>query len=340
MKATSKAIVIGLMLASSAGVAMAGVNGLNGSTTLWGRSYGVARWDLAGDLGVRNSGAGNRTVVSEALALRNGVLFVAGDDDPGQFEDGRILSYNVGSTGNLSSPSITRLNTPSGTPTSIGPEAIVFGSGPELYAFEGSGGSLTGIGGLRRASIDLSTNPAVSTETSLSFEADDATYLPGSNRFALLQKLPGNGNLRGVQLYDASFNLIPGASFQTEGSALLPRGARALAAVSAGFVNGLTGLNLASGEFLLIPHDRRVGAENANSRRIGIYSLTGQLLADTLMQLPSTVGDIQGIAIDELNNKIYFGDQGQRIWVVTVPTPGAAAVLGLAGLVATRRRRA
>lgn len=346
------AMIAALAGLSVAPAAVAGVEGATGSTTLFGRTYNASRWDLAGDLGQNNAGTANRLIPVEALAVRNGVLYVGGDSDPGQFE-GRFLRYNAGATGNLSAPQVLTFSNPGVGPEgfTFNPTSSGFGAGQDLVFVESS----TPTPGRLFGSVAISGSTGTTTEVSTTYGFDDVTYLPSTGRFASLGRVNDAGN-RSVNVYDSSFSLISGAGFSTgTGTAggapnasaavqgvLGNRGGRGLVAISAQFVTGLTGVVVPAGDYLLIPNDRQSGGDVANSRRLGIFGLDGSLVASTVMPFfgSITAGDVQGITVDEVNNLIYVGDQGGRIWVVQVPTPGAAGVLGLAGLVALRRRRA
>ncbi len=336
--------------------AFAGVVGTTGNVGLFGRSYSATRWDLAGDLGLNNAGTANRGLVVEGLAVYNGVLYLHGDDDANQFEpdangNGRMLSYQTGSTGSFANSGRSQFS----VSPSIGSEGIAInpsgagygsfsGSSPNVISIEGSGGSTTGIGGLRRAVTDVATG--ISTQTASTFEGDDIAFLPSTGGFAVLQKRDNPSSPRGVQFYDASFNPIANSYFQTEnnnlgGGFILPRGGRGMAAITSGLASALAGTALAAGDYLLIPNDRIVSGDAANSRRLGLFSLSGQLIASTLLTLPSAIGDVQAITVDETIGLLFVGDQSnQRVWTVALPTPGAAGLLALGGLVAARRRRA
>jgi MYXO-CTERM domain-containing protein len=54
----------------------------------------------------------------------------------------------------------------------------------------------------------------------------------------------------------------------------------------------------------------------------------------------AALAELESVAVDEVNNLIYLGDEaGKAVHVVAVPAPGALGLLGVAALVAGRRRR-
>ena len=321
-------------LALTASPTLAGVEQSTGTVSnLFGRSYTARQWNLTGDLGLNNAGTANRSVVLESLTVYNGQLFVGGDDDPGQFE-GRILRYNAGPTGDLSSPSVITLS------ASIGPEGLTINTGGTGFgAFTGPNPTLVAVEGgapFRRATLDVVGNAATNTSVNVPWEADDVAYIAASGRFAVLQR--NSAGQREVALYDANFSPL-GGNFTVQSSSLARP--RAMATASNAFLSSLTGLNLVNGnDYLLIPNDRLTSGDPANTRRLTLWNATtGQFVASSTLQFPAALGDMQSMTIDEANNIVYFGDQNQRIWAVAVPTPSAVALLGLAGLVAGRRRR-
>jgi hypothetical protein len=332
MRIMSPKLLVALALVTTP--AFAGVEQSTGTVSnLFGRSYSARQWNLTGDLGLNNAGTGNRSVVLESLTVYNGQLFVGGDDDPGQFE-GRILRYNAGASGDLSSPSVITLS------ASIGPEGLTINTGGTGFgAFTGPNPTLVAVEGgapFRRATLDVTGNTALNTSINVTWESDDVVYLPASGRFAVLQR--NSAGQREVAVYDNTFAPL-GGNFTVQ-SASLAR-PRAIATASTSFLSSLTGLSLLAGnDYILIPNDRLTSGDAANTRRLTLWNATtGQFVSSSTMQFPAALGDVQSMTIDEANNIVYFGDQNQRIWAVTVPTPSAGALLGLAALALGRRRR-
>jgi hypothetical protein len=349
-------VLAGAAASTLPGVALAGSPGAPTTVSgIFGKTYSATRWSLAGDLGTTSTNA-NRAVVIEGMAIYNGQLWIHGDDDPGQFES-RILRYDninspvAGAVSNFSQPNVVAIN------GSIGSEGITINRGTTGYgAFTGNAPTIIALEGsapnLRRGLINTATTTASLTTTALpaSIEGDDIAWLPSTGGFAVLQKQNGGSTPRGVALYDSSFNQIANSYFRTENIDLdpgastfvIPRGGRALTAISHTFAAGLLGLTqLAAGDYLIIPSDRFVSGDAANSRCMVIMGLDGKFIGSTIVQFPSAIGDVQGFTVDESTNTLFFGDQVNfAVWAVQVPTPGAAALLGLAGLTAARRRRA
>lgn len=337
--------VLGLMVAAGlASSVSAAVVGGTGSTTMFGRSYGITRWDLAGDLG---TGAAGTTlgVPLEALTVHNGTLYVWGDNDPGQFE-GRFLAYNTGATASLAAPQLI-----STTGDGIGPEGITVNtSGSGFGSFSGNNLVITAVEGSNssgiRGTVAVTGNTAAVTNSGLNvnspggpvrFEPDDIAYLPGTQQFAVLGRANGAG-IRTVRLFDNNL-ADTGVGFNVEvaGQFARPRG---MATIDGSFASFLTGINLPNSNYLVIPNDRFTSGDASGTRRLRIYDLSGNIVASTLVPFFSAAGDIQSIAIDNVNGIFYFGDQAQRVWSVAIPSPSGAAVVGLGLLAAARRRRA
>jgi MYXO-CTERM domain-containing protein len=336
----SKSIAVVYAVAGLASVASAGTLNNAVFTPMFGQNRPVSIYRVGGDL----SPAGPR-LEPEGMVWFNGDLYASGDAgtlaSPSE-SNGFIAKY-IG--GNLASTPValgqfTVVNGPNG-PRPVGPEGITVNTRGSGYgSFSGAQPSLVAVDGFASptgrilTTLDTATNTTSGTIGNFSINSDDIAFVPGAtaadDRFALIDGTSGANQLRWVS---AAGTGLPGTfnlPNQSKGLVYLP----ASEAAWFGFAQDAL-LVAVSPDFA------------GDTNKLNLYSVTGTLLASEV--LPTGNGtsglfqNVESLAWDPTAQRLFIGDENNttsQIAVVTVPTPGAAGLLGLGALAATRRRRA
>jgi hypothetical protein len=164
-------------------------------------------------------------------------------------------------------------------------------------------------------------------------EPDDIAFVSADWGFAFVEDLSsGAARLRRM---DVNLN-------DTGESWDLPLGVEGVAAVSADFVESLTGVRPVGEISLLMAAEIRDDEDPALPTRLLVTDLEGNLLTPAMGFSIGLDVAVEAIAVDETTGWVYLGDEaGRRIHafqVALIPAPGAAGAFALGGLVAARRR--
>jgi hypothetical protein len=319
MQKMTIALLAGLALSTVAGTVSGATLNATGSLSLYGQSYTVKQWRTLTD-------AGTTAFDPEALTFYNGTLYANGDEG-GSAGNGRLVSYVPGATGDLTSASFVTMGTNGAA--RWGGEGITVNT-------SGSGFGSFGPGGFKIASVDSrgsnATGAVINVDSANAVkplsniislpETDDIVWVSSRNQFGLVLDVDGS-----IAWYDN--NMV--ATGQSVGGF---NGAKGISVVSAAWVQNVFGLTSATAQVLLV-----VGKE---TNRLGFFDTDGNAVGSLQDLLPTgvTFSEIEAVAVDEANNNIYLADEAAlSIHVINVPTPGAALILAVGGLVATRRRR-
>lgn len=307
---------------------------------IFGGTYTIEIYRVATDY---PAGTGNR-VEPEGLVFFNGVLYVS-SDAPATESNGHLLAYAGGDLRFLPS-SVGRFQVANGGAVSNwGPEGITINTrGTGYGSFSGSVPSIVSVdsqsGPLGRtlAVQNLATG-AVESAIGGFLNSDDIAFVPGANassdRFAVL-----NGGTN-----PPSLNWFTAASTPTAtgvGNFSLRAGAKGLLYLSA--ADAALFSPLATGDALLVANSPDGAAPN-NVNSLSLYSLDGTLLVDSVLPTglgAGLFGNIESLAFDSATRRLFIGDEtgaNSQIAVLTIPSPAAAGLLALAGVVAARRRR-
>ena len=191
-----------------------------------------------------------------------------------------------------------------------------FGSGRRVAYNGGTGAAVytTATG------MIINTNPASTTWRDIAFDGNGDVYLREGNR---LVKAVRTG----------------------ENSAAAPATAIGGLAVNAAIDNQnlAIGLDAVSNQKFIVLNDRTAtGAGQAFASVIKFFDVNGTALSVNWNGFAALAGNgAYDFAYDAGSKTLAISDfANQNVYIFAVPTPGAAALLGLGGLVAARRRRA
>lgn len=318
-----------MALAGAASCALAGNVTGSGTTSLYNRSYSVTTWNINAD------STGNPAAVfgAEGMTFHNGVLYVSHDHNSNR-GNGRLVSYVPTASGNLASPSLIVMGSgPAGT---WGPEGITVNTSGSGYGSFGLGDStrIVGIDSRGSGSFGVfNTGVAGSNGSALPVAGsyDDIAWVGSVDKFGVVEEI---ADPLGLAPDSAVFRYVDKVSMVAESSAFaIPGGTKGVAVVSAAFASSLTGNNAFSTAQALLFVTEFDG--------LAFYDTNGNAIGSLLtLSDYAAFGELESVAVDEANNLIFLGDEaGTAIHVVTVPTPGALALLGMGGLLAGRRRR-
>lgn len=317
-----------LALAGAASCALAGNVTGSGTTSLYNRSYPVTTWNINADA------TGNPAAIfgAEGMTFHNGVLYVSHDHNSNR-ANGRLVSYVPTASGNLSAPSTIVMG--SGPAGVWGPEGITINTSGSGYGSFSTGDStrIVGIDSRGSGSFGVfNTGVAGSNGSALPVGGsyDDIAWVGSVDKFGVVEEIADP--LGGPD--SAVFRYVDKVSMVAESTSFaIPGGSKGVTVVSAAFAASLTGNNAFSTAQALLFVTEFDG--------LAFYDTNGNPIGGLLtLSDYAAFGELESVAVDEVNNLIYLGDEaGTAIHVVSVPTPGALALLGLGGLIAGRRRR-
>jgi hypothetical protein len=317
-----KTVLALVATAGFAASAFAGSVSGSGTLTMYGFDYGVTTWDIRGD-----AGAGTTAFGAEGMTFLDGTLYVSHDHNADRAA-GRLVRYTPTATGDLSSA--TRIQMGNGPAGLWGPEGITINTSGSGYGSYAPGSSVRVVGldtrGARAFGVFDTGNPGSNMlDTRASNPAlDDITFAGSLNKFAGVED--GAGNTSFLRFFDRDTMLVEAASSQ------VIDGAKGITTVSGAFASSLTGQSVSTAQaFLVVSEFDGFAFYDANGNAIG---------SALQFSAYAAIRELESVAVDEANGLIFLGDEGgTAIHVVTVPAPGAVALLGLAGLFAGRRRR-
>lgn len=323
-----KTAAVFLALAGAASCVLAGNVAGSGTTSLYNRSYAVTTWNINADA------TGNSAAIfgAEGMTFHNGVLYVSHDHNSNR-ANGRLVSYVPTALGNLSAPSVTTMgNGPEGV---WGPEGITVNTSGSGYGSFGMGDSANVVGIDSRGAGSFAvfnTGVAGSNGSALPVGGsyDDIAWVGSVDKFGVVEEVADP--MGGPDM--AVFRYVDKVSMVAESSAfVIPGGTKGVAVVSAAFASSLTGNNAFSTAQALLFVTEFDG--------LAFYDTDGNAIGGLLtLSDYAAFGELESVAVDEANNLLFLGDEaGTAVHVVTVPTPGALALLGMGGLLAARRRR-
>jgi len=309
--------------------------------SIFGNSYSIDIHRVGSDFSA-SPGTGTR-LEPEGMVFHDGTLYVSGDGT-GSETNGYLAAYAGGDVRFLPS-AIGPFSSSNalGTSARFGGEGITVNTrGAGFGSFAGTTPNIVGvdnvIGGVgRQLAVQNLSTTTVQNQLNAFINADDLTFVPGtdasSDRFAILD---GTAPIPVLSFFSA------GATPTALGSTFaLPLGAKGLLYLSA--ADAALFSTLATGPAILVASSPD-GVQTTN--RLTLFSLTGTQLENS--SLPTGVGaglfgNIEALAFDSPTRRLFIGDEtgaSSQIAVLTIPTPSIAALLGLAGLAAARRRRA
>lgn len=255
----------------------------------------------------------------EALAFKNGQLYVAGDWNETQ---NQVAVFDTNGWGELTFNRTINLAMSTPPPTASpnnewwGPEGMTFNTGA---TGTGAGGNVlvtvedqhAGTGGSTMALLNPATG-GLSGYMTLPFP-DDIAYGAASQQFFLLT----TPHL--LQVYDANM-VATGVSFS------VPAGSRGLAVVSAAFARTLTGDPNLTGDILLVICKEDTAAVPPLTNRLTVFTSYGTQVGatqdiswvDAALDNASGGGtqpgphEMEAIVVDEANGVIYIGDEAAR----------------------------
>lgn len=344
-------VIGGVSLFVAASNAKGQSDSLSAEGTIYGKPYAAIGYDVKGILPSRNNETWFPTLYNppltelvleppslrpEALALKDGFLYIAGDWNETQNQIA-VCTTNFWGEIVLDHAIEQPLSTP--PPTSIpnnqwwGPEGMTFNTGATGI---GAGGSLlvtiddqqAGIGNTF-ATMHPVTGALASLQATVA--TDDIAYGPASHHFYLLVSAPNS-----VQVLDA--NMVPtGATWPT------PPRARGMTVVSAAFGQALTGDMTLTGDIILVvckedpdavpPFKNRLVAYKSDGTQIGAIQDISWIDAslDNSSQGGTRPGphEMEAIVVDEPNGVIYIGDEAARaVYAVKAITPQTGTTSG------------
>lgn len=314
-------------VASIAALSPAGVVIGNNAVSFWGNNYTMTTWSVVGDVG------SDAFFSPEGATFYNGTLYVSADLGLQSF--GRLAAYTPGASGDLSTPTVIQMGR--GNDGGFwGPEGLTVNtSGIGYGAFTGNDVRLVSVeASNERAAIINLNQPGVPVTNTVSIpEPDDIAFVSAEWGFAFVEDLTtGAARLRRM---DVHMN-------DTGETWDLPLGVEGIAAVSATFVESLTGVRPVGEISLLMAAEIRDDEDPALPSRLLLTDLEGNLLAPVMEFSIGLDVSIEAIAVDETTGWVYLGDEnGRRIHafqVAIIPAPGAAGVLALGALLGSRRR--
>jgi hypothetical protein len=307
---------------------------------IFGGSYSIEIYRVATDY---PAGTGAR-VEPEGMVFHNGILYVS-SDAPASESNGHLLAYAGGDLRFLPS-SVGRFQVTNGAAQSNwGAEGLTVntrGTGygsfsglvPNIVSVDSQGAPLG-----RTLGVQNLTTGTVDSAIGGFLNSDDIAFVPGANasadRFAVLN---GGANPPSINWFTAA-NTPVATGLNTFSLRAGAKGLLYLSAADAALFSPL-----ATGEALLVANSPDGGAPN-NVNSLSLYTLDGTLLADSIMPTgigAGLLGNIESLAFDSATRRLFIGDEAganSQIAVLTIPTPAAATLLGLAGVAAFRRRR-
>lgn len=341
----------GISLVVPAADATAQSDSLSAEGTIYGKPYAAIGYDVKGILPSRNNETWFPTLYNppltelvfeppslrpEALALKDGYLYIAGDWNETQ---NQIAVCTTNFWGEIVLDHVIEqpLSTP--PPTAMpnnqwwGPEGMTFNTGATGI---GAGGSLlvtiddqqAGIGNTF-ATMHPVTGALASFQATVA--TDDIAYGPTSHHFYLLVSVPNS-----VQVLDA--NMVPtGVTWPT------PPRSRGMTVVSAAFGQALTGDMTLTGDIILVvcredpdaipPFKNRLVAYKSDGTQIGAIQDISWIDAslDNSSQGGTRPGphEMEAIVVDEPNGVIYIGDEAARaVYAVKAITPQTGVTSG------------
>lgn len=312
---------------------------------MFGTQRNIAIYRVATDLSSQGLTPPAGRVEPEGMTWYNGTLYVASDGSASE-ANGYLAAYAGGNLGSL--PSGQRYT------VTVGSNAAAYGPEGLTVNTRGSGyGSFSAGGSPRFTAIDSVVSPVSSRVlgamnsgsgvvedgvVNSAFNFDDIAYVPGASaandRFAVVDGSTATPTLRFLTtdstptLTADSFALIPNA-----------KGLLYLSAADAALFSPL-----ATSECLLVSAGASAGFPNVNV--LQLYSLDGTLIATSTITAgvgTPGIGEIESLAFDPDSKRLFLGYENgtnSQIGVVTIPTPGGAAMVAAAFFGALRRRRA
>lgn len=317
------------------GAADAGTSLGTSTQNLWGVNYATETWFVGQD----SPTIGGDLFEPEGMTLYDGTLYVSGDADEA---DPALVSYTPGAAGALVTPTLIPMTLVQGD--RYGAEGITVNpSGASFGAFTGlvptlvsvESGTETDAVERVAATIEVGTAaPAPVTNVhapTAAFDPDGIAYVSSLDQFAVI-----NDPSR-IDFYNHDATTLTAA-----GDSFFPfivgvGDAKGLASISASFAEFLSGETVLTDNALLIAHE---------SNHLSLWQTDGtqigQAIEFTSGLLPKDAdeSEIESIAVDELNQLIFVGDEaGLSITTIFVPEPTTLALLVAGGLLMARRTR-
>jgi len=314
MPARGVGVLLAVVCLLDAATALAEVQANDFDVNLYGRWWRVLSYFVEDDL--LSNPNDDSFLEPEGVAVADRLLYVSGDRDADE-ADSQLAIYQHPVGGVLTFDGDLKMSI-QGDNNGWGPEGIVFntsGSGygsasNALVSVERDGTGRVGI-------IDLDSGKV--TEVAATSTPEDVTYLSADASFATLQEAGGPVT---VAFHDQSF--VPSGITMT-----IAPSTNGVAAVTAAFASFLTRATV-SGESLLTV------AKEDPGNAIRVFALDGlslgprqDLPVEPRARIPigggfylvkPAFGKVEAIAVDESNEVIYVGDEGNSM--VHVLTPG------------------
>ncbi|MEO1130119.1 MAG: hypothetical protein AAFX05_10505, partial [Planctomycetota bacterium] len=263
--------------------------------------------------------------------------------------DGGAWSYEPGAAGDLSLPTSVILTGLAPADRFLRARTVaVNASGVGFGAYTGSTPTLVHVGSVGSGDTDAFTiGGAPATlgprfDFAPSFDPFSVEFVEALGQFAVIensQPSPAVSTLS-IRTHDAASGLGAAST-----SFSVTAGTKGVTDISAGFASLLLGQPVAQAALLTYGRNDFGLADPAF---LEVYAFDGTRLGATDVVLPedglppgsaAPRFDGWGVAVDEASGLLFIGERSGRIYTLTIPAPGSAALVLVLGSFTSRRRR-
>jgi hypothetical protein len=332
-------------MAVGSGHASAGTVIESGTVTIWGHDLPYDAWDVSMD--PAPGLIGDTFGSPRDMTFHDGRLYVTAGNIA--LIDGGAWSYAPGPTGDLSTPTSVLLTGLAPADRLLRARTVsVNTSGAGFGAFAGPTPSLVHVGSANAGdtvSFTISGTPATlgtRFDFTPSFDPFSVEFVEALGQFAVVENSQPSPAASTVSLrtHDAASGLGAAST-----SFSVAAGTKGVTDISAGFASLLLGQPVAQPALLTYGRND-IGL--TDPAFLEVYTFDGTLLGATDVILPEDSlppgsaaprFDGWGVAVDETNGLLFIGERSGRIYTLSIPAPGTAAVLIVLGSSVTSRRR-